>query len=298
LTAIQRVGLPISTHCMKALFPLFIMSLLGGLPLLAQESPRTTPRTVPPDINGFKTIVPAPVVIKPLKVAIYDGGGSSKAGVEKVSQAVTAIPGSTVTLVPPAEMGTVDLKAFDAVVFCGGSASVQAKNIGESGLNNVREFVRGGGGYVGICAGAYLACTGFDWSLGILNARTVSNKWRRGTGYMDVEMVQPGGQWLGEVKGNFKVRYNNGPIIKPDAHPDIPAYTPVALFRSEVAENGSPAGVMVDSPAAASGSFGQGRVFISSPHPENTPGLEHLIPRAILWAAGQDQALTKSSAVP
>ncbi|MEN3944253.1 BPL-N domain-containing protein [Prosthecobacter sp. SYSU 5D2] len=285
---------------MKALLPLLITSILGSLPLLAQETAPPSSRTVPPDINGFKTVIPAPAAVKPLKVAIYDGGGSSKAGVEKVSQAVTALPGSTVTLVTPAEMGTVDLKAFDAVVFCGGSASVQAKNIGETGLNNVREFVRGGGGYVGICAGAYLACTGFDWSLGILNARTVSSKWRRGTGYLDMEVVPAGKNPLGEVNGIFKVRYNNGPVIKPDSRPDIPAYTPLALFRTEVAENGSPAGVMVDSPAAASGSFGQGRVFISSPHPENTPGLEHLIPRAILWAAGQDQtpAPAKPSVVP
>jgi hypothetical protein len=67
----------------------------------------------------------------------------------------------------------------------------------------------------------------------------------------------------------------------------FPAYRPLSLFRSEIAENGSPKGVMVNSPAQAVGTFGKGRVFISSPHPENTPGLEHLIPRGILWAAGE-----------
>jgi len=47
-------------------------------------------------------------------------------------------------------------------------------------------------------------------------------------------------------------------------------------------------GVMVNSPAQAIGTFGKGRVFISSPHPEGTPGLEHLIPRGIVWASGQE----------
>lgn len=289
---------------MKLLLTAFAALCLGNSLLQAQQSAPSaasaapTSNIIPADLNGFKTIIPAPVAVKPLKVAIYDGGGSSKAGVEKVSQAVASILQSKVTLITPEEMGTVDLKAFDAVVFCGGSASVQAKNIGESGLNNVREYVRGGGGYVGICAGAYLACSGFDWSLGILNARTVSSKWRRGTAYLDMEVLPAGYSLLGEVNGIFKVRYNNGPVIQPDLRADIPAYTPLALFRTEVAENGSPAGVMVDSPAAASGSFGQGRVFISSPHPENTPGLENLIPRAILWAAGQDATPAKPSVVP
>jgi hypothetical protein len=58
------------------------------------------------------------------------------------------------------------------------------------------------------------------------------------------------------------------------------------VFKSEIALNGSPVGVQINSPAQALGSFGKGRVFISSPHPENTPGLEHLIPRGVLWATG------------
>ena len=44
---------------------------------------------------------------------------------------------------------------------------------------------------------------------------------------------------------------------------------------------------MARTSAAVRAQYGKGRVFISSPHPENTPGLEHLIPRGILWAAGK-----------
>jgi len=288
---------------MNPLIPLLIVIGLGSctLPLKAQEASTKKPAApvvVPADINGFKTIIPPALASKPVKVAIYDGGGSSKAGVEAVKRAMSSIVGTEVTLVSTEQMGTVNLKAFDTVIFCGGVARTQAKSIGEAGMTNVREYVRGGGGYVGICAGAYLACSGFDWSLGILNARTVSSRWRRGTGYLEAEVTESGKTLLGEVTGVFKVRYNNGPVIKPDYRADIPAYTPVALFRTELAENNSPVGVMVNSPVAAMGSYGQGRVFISSPHPENTPGLEHLISRAILWTSGQDQVTTKTSSLP
>ncbi len=111
---------------------------------------------------------------------------------------------------------------------------------------------------------------------------------------LDLELAQAGPELLGDVKGTFKVRYHNGPILKPADRTDIPAYTPVTLFKTEVADNGTPAGVQVNSPAHVISTFGKGRVFISSPHPENTPGLENFIPRGIFWAAG-DKA---SNALP
>ncbi len=285
------------SHLMK-IHPLFHLTfaavLLGGAFTLraqtieAKPKAPATPFVIPPDINGLKTIIAAPVKTKPLKVAIFDGKGASGGGIDSTEGRIKSIPQASVTRVKAADWGAIDLQPFDVVVFTGGSGSAQAEAIGEAGRNNVREYVRGGGGYVGICAGAYLACSNFKWGLGILNAGTVSSKWQRGQGFMDLEVTQEGRKLLGDVSGTFKVRYHNGPIIKPADRANVPAYTPVALFRSEIAEYGSPVGVMVNSPAQALGTFGKGRVFISSPHPENTPGLEHLIPRGVLWAAGVD----------
>jgi hypothetical protein len=258
----------------------------------AADAPAAAPKparfVIPPDINGYRTVVPAPATTKPVKVAIYQDKGAPKDGVEQVTRGVTSIPGSTVRVLSAEELGTIDLKAFDVVVFSGGTAATQSKTIGDVGREHVREFVRGGGGYVGICAGAYLACSNFSWGLGLLNARTVSGQWRRGRGFVDLEVTEPGRKLLGDIAGTFKIRYNNGPIIKPGDLTDVPAYTPVSLFRSELAENGTPVGIMIDSPAQAIGTFGKGRVFVSSPHAENTPGLENVIPRAVLWASGVD----------
>lgn len=270
---------------------LFLLSLGAQAQEAVKAEPKNSTFVIPPDINGLKTIVEPPSAPQPVKVGIFDGKGAPGDGIDNVINVLKTLPQATATRIPADQMGVIDLKQFDVVVFSGGSGSQQSKSIGEAGLKNVREFVRGGGGYCGICAGAYLACSNFSWGLGILNASTVSNKWMRGRGFMDIEVTVDGKPLLGDVNGIFKVRYANGPVIKPGARADIPAYRPVALFRSEIAENGSPAGLMVNSPAQAVATFGKGRVFISSPHPENTPGLEHLIPRAILWAAGQDEVL-------
>ena len=49
------------------------------------------------------------------------------------------------------------LREVEALVVPGGNAWVQWQTLGEPGLDAIREFVRGGKTYVGVCAGAYLA---------------------------------------------------------------------------------------------------------------------------------------------
>lgn len=49
------------------------------------------------------------------------------------------------------------LDGFAVLIHPGGSGSKQGKQLGEEGREAVRSFVRRGGGFLGICAGAYLA---------------------------------------------------------------------------------------------------------------------------------------------
>ena len=231
----------------------------------------------PPDLFA------PPAAVRPLRVAIYEGPGAGAAGVETVSGRLRQLPGTTVTRVPAAEMGTHDLGVYDAIVFSGGSGSGQAKAIGEAGKENVRRFVANGGGYLGICAGAYLACAGFEWGLGVLNARTVSNRWQRGRGMMRIELADPGRDIFGAVEGPFTIRYANGPILKPLGRADLPPYRVAAVYRTEIAANNTPVGVMIDSPAVVVSTFGRGRVLAIGPHAEDTPGLENFVPRALAW---------------
>jgi len=275
---------------MRALSKLLLtLAAVGGLaPAFAQEQQTPEKKFItPPDVNGMKTIIAAPTQVRLLKVGIYAGPGTPKSSSDAVLNVLKSFPEISAVTMSGADVGTLNLGAFDVLVFPGGSGSGQSKGIGEAGLKNVREFVKNGGGYVGICAGAYLACSNFTWGLGILNASTVSNKWRRGQGIVEVESTGSNPEILGEVKGTFKVRYNNGPVLKPGERTDLPAYTPLVLFRTEMALNETPVGVMVNSPAQAISTYGKGRVFVSSPHPEATPGLENLIPRGVFWAAGE-----------
>ena len=65
-------------------------------------------------------------------------------------------------------------------------------------------------------------------------------------------------------------------------------YEEMAKFKTEIAKNGAPEGVMLGTTAIARGRFGQGRVICFSPHPEMTEGLGHMVERAMRWVARPD----------
>jgi glutamine amidotransferase-like uncharacterized protein len=215
-----------------------------------------------------------------IKVAVYDDKGATGKGIPCVAEIAGKTADLKITRMKGAEIAAGGLKGYDLVMFTGGSGSAEAGGLGEKGREEVRAFVREGGGYVGICAGAYLACSGFEWGVGVLNARTVSPKWRRGQGEVLIS-----GEAFGEKLTDRGVRYSNGPIIKADARKDLPEFETLVSFRTELAENDTPVGVMTGAPAMVRSTYGLGRVFTSSPHPEQTAGLETLVEKGMRWAA-------------
>jgi putative intracellular protease/amidase len=224
---------------------------------------------------------------KAIRVALFNDDGAFGLGIPRITEQLGRTSDIKVTKVSGKEIASGVLKDFDVVIFSGGSGSKEAAAIGETGREEVRRLVREGGGYVGICAGAYLACTGFSWGVGVLNAKTVSSKWRRGKGDVEIEVTPIARETVGLFQGKRPIRYANGPIITTDNREGIAPFEPLAIFRTELAENDSPKGVMVDSPAIVRGVYGKGRVISSSPHPEQTNGMESFIESAVRWAAGR-----------
>jgi glutamine amidotransferase-like uncharacterized protein len=239
-----------------------------------------TPRRFPATACLLVFLLQATADAAGIKVALYDDVGVTGKGVPRMLEILGKAPDIAVTRVKGAEIAAGVLAGYDLVVFTGGSGSAEAAGLGEAGREEVRGFVREGGGFIGICGGAYLACSGFDWGIGVLNARTVSPKWRRGRG--DVKL---GGEAFGIKLEGREIRYANGPVLKPDTRKDLPSFETLLLFRSELAENDTPAGVMENSPAMVQTTYGLGRVFTSSPHPEQTEGFEPLVEKAVRWAA-------------
>lgn len=254
--------------------------LLHHLGMTGPEVPTTTPAVLAAVANE-----------NTIRVAIYQGPGTGGQGPISLLKRLNNPPLTTIAPITPEQIRGGALTNYDIVIFGGGSGSKEAEAIGETGRQAVQEFVANGGGYIGICAGAYLATSGYPWSLGLVNAKTVSPKWRRGRASIKLELTATGQTILGQRAGEFDCLYANGPIVAPDTKPNLPAFETLAYYRTEVSSNGAPVGVMLNSPAIFTGQYQQGRVVCVGPHPEQTPGLQDFVPNAILWAAPKGKQL-------
>lgn len=224
-----------------------------------------------------------------VRVALYDAGGAGS-GTAILEKKIAGITQARVERIGPPEILAGALRQFDVLAIPGGSGSREAKAITPEGREAIRKFVADGGGYVGVCAGAYLATGHYAWSLGILDAKVIDTQhWQRGAGTVKIELTAEGRRILGEREGLVGIRYANGPLLAPGERADIPDFTALAFFRSEMNKHNAPQGVMLGTTAIACGPWGKGRVFVSSAHPEGTKGLEAFVHRAVLWAAGAER---------
>ena len=231
------------------------------------------------DVDRIVSDTPAP---GRMRLAVYAGPGT-RLGMHHLLQEMQRLPQAEVVPIGAEEIDAGMLRHFNVVLFPGGSSTRQGESLGNVDRNRVRQFIEQGGGYVGICAGAFLATTDWPNSLSILDAKTYSHQWKRGRGVVRMELTPQGRQILGVDRLWCDVRYHNGPILVPAQRKDLPDYQPLAIFRSEVAEYG-PKGIMVGTPAIVAGQFGRGRVLCFSPHPEATKGLEEMVRHGVLWA--------------
>lgn len=241
------------------------------------------------DMKEAALTLPAPPpVLKPVRVAIYDAAPEVSKGPRNLLRFLSAENGFSAHRVTAEQIRAGCLDEVDVLIMPGGSGSKQAAQLEAEGRLKIQDFVRAGGGYVGICAGSYLATTHYDWSLGLINAQVWDRAhWARGGGEVTLRMSDAGGRLLGRG-GSVDVHYNQGPLLVPDDEAGLPGYQVLATFETEIAEKGAPAGVMTGTHAIIRSTFGEGRVICYSPHPEVSDGPNSLVAAGVAWAGKGD----------
>jgi hypothetical protein len=181
------------------------------------------------------------------------------------------------------------LADFDVIILPGGTGSGEAKNLREAGRAKIKTFVEKGGGYVGFCAGAYLASSHYSWSLHLMNAKVVDTAhWARGNGDVELRLTDEGKKLMGRSDETLTCRYAQGPLLAPGKDAAAPTMQTLATYDSEIALKGAPKGVMKGTVAIACATYFKGRVWCFSPHPEKTEALRDLVRRAVDWCAGRE----------
>jgi putative intracellular protease/amidase len=108
---------------------------------------------------------PARRVQGTIRAAVYVGSGTAPTSAGNYSASLQALASAGVIasideLQGPDVAAKLTNAAYDVVVFPGGSGSEEYAGIGADGAAAVTAFVKNGGGYLGTCAGSYLALTG------------------------------------------------------------------------------------------------------------------------------------------
>lgn len=196
------------------------------------------------------------------------------------------------THAPSAEIGPSDLDGAligaRAVMFPGGSGRGIANALHPEGVEIVRAFVREGGGFVGICAGAFLAGTGLD-EYARLHHLTPHRPWAKGRAILRLELTPEGVDIMGPEFQSIATNYNNGPVLSEITPPPPDAQHGPLVVLSTFATLPPPRrGQSFDEPMTGSAAilafrYGKGRVLTISPHPEGRRSLNTMVARCIGW---------------
>lgn len=198
------------------------------------------------------------------RVALYSDRGCWDDSVKAAERMFQWI-GCDVTRVDAARINRKGLAGFDVLCVPGGNMYQYAQDISPQGKETIRGFVRGGGGYIGICAGAYFAAESVVWQGDRLPMGALGFFPGRAEG--PISAIAP---YPDYAMGKINIVHPDHPIVRDEsASTWILYYWGPALLPSEGADV-----VILGSydqggqPAIATFDYGFGRVFLIGAHPE------------------------------
>jgi glutamine amidotransferase-like uncharacterized protein len=235
--------------------------------------------------------------MRPLHVGIFNERSCCDEP-EPLFRILDAIPSCTRELLSALDVQSqpAHLARFDVIIFPGGRAHKQAAALGENARVAIKDFIRSGGGYLGICAGGFLASAQYDWSLGLVNTRILTGDQEipgvgirsmadRGPATVQIELTEDGQSIFGDRSDPMDISFSGGPIFLGPKRDDLPLTIPLAHYSTEVSMYAPQRGTMIGTPAIFAAKFGAGRVVAISPHPESTTEAEFLVRNAVLATA-------------
>jgi glutamine amidotransferase-like uncharacterized protein len=178
--------------------------------------------------------------------------------------------GCSVEIVDAEKIKQGSLARCDVLAVPGGESDPDPwRELGSVGKSIIQEFVGAGGGYVGICLGALLASNTCEFWGAKLRVDSLSLDMFSGAARCGQDDVAPKGSWpvmteltlstqghpiaKGLPERMMAVTYPNGPYFEPREDANV---TVIAKFG------------VTGNPAMLAFEYGNGRVFLSGPHPE------------------------------
>ncbi len=153
---------------------------------------------------------------------------------------------------------------FDIIHFPGGSSGDYDQLINFNGMQNIRNFVSNGGGYLGICAGGYFAADKIIWEG---NTYDSPLNLFSGTAYGPIDEII---SWPGYKMTTISINKSNPiNVYEPDSESIL--YYGGAAFYPDEDQKMDIIGTYDsynNNPAIINFQYGNGRVLLFGPHPE------------------------------
>jgi len=172
------------------------------------------------------------------------------------------------------------LSRFDVAVFPGGYEHVFTAFFSRRFREGIREFVEFGGGYVGICGGAFLACyLGLGNCVAGYRGLVACSAYYSLVGWekarRPVRLKWAEGNIFGR-SGEQEMVWACSPYITDPGKLSVDAYYGENLLLSPLKDKG----------AVVSGRCGDGKVVLFGPHPELSHSTVRLLLEAVKWEEG------------
>ena len=225
---------------------------------------------------------------EPLKVAVYADLGPSGIGAAEWYRIVNDSPDMTLKLIDGAGVRAGGLAGQDLFIMPGGSSSNEYTSLGLDGIARMKDFIRGGGGYIGTCAGCCLLMDG-PRRAKVMPWNTLGSE--PDLFYPQVTINEAGAKALGLKAGNHKLRYHGGPLMRATTNViEGASFELWGTVDSECTYKGrvSKAKRMHGAAAILGGKYGRGRVFVTSMHPEYYESMHYLVVAAIRYVTGRE----------
>jgi len=189
-----------------------------------------------------------------VRVAVYNGGPFEAGNNSRIAlRSMFEWMAATVEMVEPEEIRNGALTSYDILVMPGIPQGTYYVELGQDGIDQIRQFVTNGGSYVGICGGSLLGTRGY---LGFFNGSLQYPIPGVASGthltQMDVNHESTGPD-LADLPATFSILYWNSGFWHAD---DMSGVITIASYPQN------------DQPGMIASRYGYGTYFLSSPHPE------------------------------
>ncbi len=219
-------------------------------------------------------------------VALYDAEGiSGRCPPELERIAAERVKDTFVYRVCAEDIRDGALACASGIILPGGSGKKIGDALQPDGRQLLREFIKTGGGYVGICAGSFFASSGADNYMQAVQLKH-SVPSGRGRSMLDIELTDDGQKIFGDFPRTIPMLYSEGPVFRAAEQLDggDPNFVVLGRFKTPSTDaEGIVHHDMVGEAAIGAVHYGKGRILVISPHPEANEENFDFVARAIGW---------------